>query len=186
MRGGPPRRRLTVGTTRAEKDQRRQEKKLRRGFGGLAALGAILALGGLVGLVHTGVATLTSMLLFGRLLLICGIVGLLHAVESRGSNFFWPAVVVAALNIAAGAVVIRHPETAAEGLTMFAALLFLPAGSSGWWAVWSCAARSSAGPWCRAPSACCWASCCSPTGRTAAATSSARSSPWRCSSTVWA
>ncbi|GGW23682.1 HdeD family acid-resistance protein [Streptomyces xantholiticus] len=117
-----------AGTTRAEKDQHRREKKLRRGFGRLAALGAILALGGLVGLVYTGVATLTSMLLFGWLLLICGVVGLLHAVESRGSNFFWLAVVVAALNIAAGAVVIRYPETTAEGLTMFAALLFLTGG----------------------------------------------------------
>jgi uncharacterized membrane protein HdeD (DUF308 family) len=117
-----------TGTAHDEKDHRSREKSLRRGFGRLAVLGAILAVGGLVGLVYTGVATLTSMLLFGWLLLICGIVGLLHAVESRGSNFFWLAVVVAALNIAAGAIVIRHPETAAAGLTMFAALLFLTGG----------------------------------------------------------
>ncbi len=35
---------------------------------------------------------------------------------------------VAALNIAAGVVVIRHPEARAEALTMFAALLFLTGG----------------------------------------------------------
>ncbi|MFI8828308.1 HdeD family acid-resistance protein [Streptomyces sp. NPDC053431] len=107
---------------------RREGKRLRRSFGWLTALGVLLVVGGIVGLIYTGVATLTSMLLFGWLLLIGGIVGLLHAVESRGSNYFWLAVVVAALNIAAGVVVIRHPEGSAEALTMFAALLFLTGG----------------------------------------------------------
>ncbi|WP_371668054.1 HdeD family acid-resistance protein [Streptomyces sp. NBC_00289] len=102
--------------------------KLRRDFGRLAALGVILVVAGLVGLVYTGVATLTSMLLFGWLLLIGGAVGLLHAVQARGSNFFWLGVIVAALNIAAGVVVISRPDAAAETLTMFAALLFLTAG----------------------------------------------------------
>ncbi|MGW2559252.1 HdeD family acid-resistance protein [Streptomyces sp. NPDC001514] len=103
-------------------------RRLRRSFGWLAALGVILVLGGLVGLVYVGVATITSMLLFGWLLLIGGLVGLLQAIESRGSSYFWLAVVVAALNIAAGVVVIRHPQGSAEALTMFAALLFLTGG----------------------------------------------------------
>ncbi|MDN3025439.1 HdeD family acid-resistance protein [Streptomyces sp. S.PB5] len=102
--------------------------RLSRGFGWLAALGVILVLAGLVGLIYTGVATLTSMLLFGWLLLIGGVIGLLHAIQARGTNFFWLGVVVAALNIAAGVVVIRRPEAAAEALTMFAALLFLTGG----------------------------------------------------------
>ncbi|WP_051852461.1 HdeD family acid-resistance protein [Streptomyces aureocirculatus] len=102
--------------------------QLRRSFGLLTVLGAILAVGGLVGLVYAGVATLTSMLLFGWLLLVGGVVALLHAVQSRGSNFFWLGVVVAALNLAAGVVVIRRPDVAAEALTMFAALLFLTGG----------------------------------------------------------
>ncbi|MFE9679877.1 HdeD family acid-resistance protein [Streptomyces sp. NPDC006285] len=102
--------------------------KLNRSFGWLAALGVILVLAGLVGLVYTGLATLTSMLLFGWLLLIGGVVGLLHAVQARASNFFWLGVVVAALNIAAGIVIVTKPEAAAEALTMFAALLFLTGG----------------------------------------------------------
>ncbi|MGW0705462.1 HdeD family acid-resistance protein [Streptomyces sp. NPDC002643] len=102
--------------------------KLSRGFGWLAALGVLLVIAGLVGLVYVGVATLTSMILFGWLLLIGGAVGLLHAVQARGTNFFWLGVVVAALNIAAGVVVIKTPEAAAEALTMFAALLFLTGG----------------------------------------------------------
>lgn len=105
-----------------------QGTRLRRGFGWLALLGAILVVGGLVGLVYVGVATLTSMLLFGWLLLVGGIVALLHAVQSRGSSFFWLGVVVAALNLAAGVVVLRRPDVAAEALTMFAALLFLTGG----------------------------------------------------------
>lgn len=102
--------------------------KLNRDFSWTAAFGVILVIAGLVGLVYTGVATLTSMILFGWLLLIGGAVGLFHAIQARGTNFFWLGVVVAALNIAAGVVVIRRPDAAAEALTMFAALLFLTGG----------------------------------------------------------
>ncbi|WLQ39292.1 DUF308 domain-containing protein [Streptomyces laculatispora] len=109
-------------------DSVRESRKLSRGFSGLALLGALLVVAGLVGLVYTGVATLTSMILFGWLLLIGGLVGLLHAIQSRGTSYFWLGVVVAALNIAAGVVVIRHPHGTAEALTMFAALLFLTGG----------------------------------------------------------
>ena len=106
----------------------REGKKLHRSFGGLTLLGILLVVAGLVGLVYTGVATLTSMILFGWLLLVGGLVGLVHAVQSRGTSYFWLGVVVAALNIAAGVVVIRHPHGTAEALTMFAALLFLTGG----------------------------------------------------------
>ncbi|MFF7362026.1 DUF308 domain-containing protein [Streptomyces sp. NPDC008125] len=109
-------------------DSRVQRRKLNRSFAVLVVLGILLVAAGIVGLIHTGVATLTSMLLFGWLLLIGGVVGLAHAVQSRGSSFFWLAVVVAALNIAAGVVVIHDPYGSAEALTMFAALLFLTGG----------------------------------------------------------
>ncbi|CAM5411238.1 HdeD family acid-resistance protein [Streptomyces chartreusis] len=102
--------------------------KLQRGFGLLAALGVLLVIGGVIGLLYTAFATLTTMLLFGWLLLVGGLVGLLHAVQARGTNFFWLGVVVAALNIAAGVVVIRRPEATAEALAMFGALLFLTGG----------------------------------------------------------
>ncbi|WP_435973148.1 HdeD family acid-resistance protein [Streptomyces sp. Qhu_M48] len=110
------------------REMAREGKRLNRSFGWLAALGILLVIGGVVGLVYTGLATLTSMLLFGWLLLIGGVVGLLQAIQSRGTSYFWLAAVVAALNIAAGVVVIRHPEGSAEALTMFAALLFLTGG----------------------------------------------------------
>ncbi|MFJ5709330.1 HdeD family acid-resistance protein [Streptomyces sp. NPDC093105] len=106
----------------------REGKKLGRSFGWLAALGVILVVCGIVGLVYTGLATLTSMWLFGWLLLIGGLVGLLQAYSSRGTSYFWLAAVVAAVNLAAGCVVLRHPEGTAEALTMFAALLFLTGG----------------------------------------------------------
>ncbi|WP_405450976.1 HdeD family acid-resistance protein [Streptomyces erythrochromogenes] len=106
----------------------REKKKVNRSFGLMAVLGVLLVLAGLVGLVYTGLATLTSMFLFGWLLLIGGVVGLVQAVQSRGSNYFWLAVIVAAINIAAGFVILRRPEASAEALTMFAALLFLTGG----------------------------------------------------------
>jgi uncharacterized membrane protein HdeD (DUF308 family) len=68
------------------------------------------------------------MILFGWLLLIGGMVGLLHAIAAREQNFCWLGVIVAALNIAAGVVIIRQPEESAAAQTMFAALLFLTGG----------------------------------------------------------
>ncbi|MEV7558512.1 HdeD family acid-resistance protein [Streptomyces sp. NPDC089795] len=109
-------------------EPQREKKKLSRSFALMTGLGVILVLAGLVGLVYTGLATLTSMFLFGWLLLIGGVVGLLLAVQSRRSNYFWLAVVVAAINLAAGFVILRRPEASAEALTMFAALLFLIGG----------------------------------------------------------
>ncbi|MET9467846.1 DUF308 domain-containing protein [Streptomyces sp. NPDC006544] len=94
----------------------------------MALLGVLLVLAGLLGLVYTAFATLTTMFLFGWLLLAGGVVGLLQAFQSRRSNYFWLAVIVAAINIAAGFVILRRPEASAEALTMFAALLFLTGG----------------------------------------------------------
>ncbi|MGC4909172.1 HdeD family acid-resistance protein [Streptomyces cyaneofuscatus] len=116
------------GTESGKRATTAEGRKLSRSFSWLALLGTLLVMAGIVGLIYTGLATLTSMLLFGWLLLIGGIVGLAHAIESRGTNYFWLGVVVAALNLAAGVVVIRHPEGTAEALTMFAALLFLTGG----------------------------------------------------------
>lgn len=57
------------------KDVSAETARLNRGFGWIAALGVVLVVEGLVGLVYVGVATLTSMVLFGWLLLIGGAVG---------------------------------------------------------------------------------------------------------------
>ncbi|MEU8437282.1 HdeD family acid-resistance protein [Streptomyces sp. NPDC029216] len=115
-----------MGADRSEQQQ--DKSRLNRRFGLLALLGVILVLAGLVGLVYAGVATLTSMFLFGWLLLIGGVVGLVQAVQSRKSKYFWLAVIVAAINLAAGFVILRRPAASAEALTMFAALLFLTGG----------------------------------------------------------
>ncbi len=105
------------------------ERGLERSFGVLALLGVVLVGAAVFGLLYTAFVTLTGVLLFGWLLLIGGVVGLVHAVVARRENFFWLGTAVAALNIAAGVVMVVRPEAAAAGLTLFAALLFLSAGS---------------------------------------------------------
>ncbi|MFJ8162610.1 HdeD family acid-resistance protein [Streptomyces sp. NPDC096136] len=117
-----------MGADRKAAQPQQERKRLRRSLGLLALLGVVLVLAGLVGLVYAGVATLTSMFLFGWLLLVGGAVGLVHAVQSRGTGFFWLALIVAAVNLAAGFVILRRPEASAEALTMFAALFFLVGG----------------------------------------------------------
>lgn len=123
--------RTDVGTGRTAPGAEREtgaEERVRRSFGWLTALGVILVVGGVVGLLYVGIATITSVLLFGWLLLVSGLAGLAHAILSRGSSYFWLGLIVAALYLAAGVVVMRHPDTTAEGLTLFAALLFLTGG----------------------------------------------------------
>lgn len=118
----------TGGPRENQAGKKADKKQVSRSFGVMALLGVLLVLAGLVGLVYTGVATLTTMFLFGWLLLAGGVVGLLQAFQSRKSNYFWLAVIVAAINMAAGFVILRRPEASAEALTMFAALLFLTGG----------------------------------------------------------
>ncbi|MCD0485981.1 DUF308 domain-containing protein [Streptacidiphilus sp. ASG 303] len=113
---------------RHDKERAAPEARLNRSFGVLVLLGALLVVAGVVGLVYTWVATLTTVLLFGCLLLIGGTVGLVHAFQSRRDNFFWLGAAVAAVNLAAGLVMVLHPKAAAAALTLFAALLFLTAG----------------------------------------------------------
>ncbi|WP_406280706.1 HdeD family acid-resistance protein [Embleya sp. NBC_00896] len=120
-KGGPD----TIGASGAGR-HRRSGKGF--GFGLLVALGTVLMVCGIVGLVYTGIATLTTMLLFGWLLLIGGVVGLVQAIQARKENAFWLVVAVSALNIAAGVVLLRRPEVAAAALTLFVALLLLGAG----------------------------------------------------------
>ncbi|MFK0044555.1 HdeD family acid-resistance protein [Streptomyces sp. NPDC090741] len=110
------------------KGKDKDRKQLKRRFGLLAVLGLLLVVAGLVGLFYAAFATLTTVFLFGWLLLAGGLVGLVQAFQSRKSNHFWLAVVVAAINIAAGFVILRRPEASAEALTMFAALFFLIGG----------------------------------------------------------
>ncbi|MYT25193.1 HdeD family acid-resistance protein, partial [Streptomyces sp. SID7760] len=116
------------GTKDAKQLGAQDPKQLGRSFGLLALLGVLLVAAGLLGLFYAGFATLTTMFLFGWLLLAGGVVGLVQAFQSRKSNHFWLAVVIAAINIAAGFVILRRPEASAEALTMFAALLFLIGG----------------------------------------------------------
>lgn len=99
------------------------------GFGFLVFLGLILVVCGIIGLLYVGFATLTTMILFAWLLLVGGVVGLFQAIQSRKeAGAFWLTVAVAALNIAAGIVLMRRPDVAAAALTLFVALLLLTAG----------------------------------------------------------
>lgn len=99
------------------------------GFGVLVLLGLILLAAGVVGLLYTAFATLTTMVLFAWLLLVGGIVGLIQAIQSRReAGAFWLTLAVAAVNIAAGIVLLRRPDVAASALTLFVALLLLTAG----------------------------------------------------------
>jgi uncharacterized membrane protein HdeD (DUF308 family) len=92
------------------------------------ALGALLALGGLIILGHTVLATAVSVLFLGWTLLLFGIVGLLGSLFKIGKGGFWASALTGGLLTVLGIVFLRNPEAAAVTLTLVAGSLFLVGG----------------------------------------------------------
>ena len=92
------------------------------------ALGALLALGGLVILGHAVFATVVSVLFLGWTLLLFGIVGLLGSLFKIGKGGFWASALTGGLLTVLGIVFLRNPGAAAVTLTLVAGSLFLVGG----------------------------------------------------------
>lgn len=92
------------------------------------ALGALLALGGLVILGHAVLATAVSVLFLGWTLLLFGLVGLLGSLFKIGKGGFWASALTGGLLTVLGIVFLRNPGAAAVTLTLVAGSLFLVGG----------------------------------------------------------
>jgi len=101
---------------------------LREHRGWFIALGVVLILLGLVALAYDVATTIVSVLVFGWLLLIGGVVEVFHAFRIQGWGGTLVHLLSALLAIIAGLIFIRNPVAGALTLTLVLGALFLVEG----------------------------------------------------------
>lgn len=103
-------------------------QELRRNWGWLLALGIALVVLGIIALADSVAFTVVSMLFFGWVLLIAGIVEAVQAFRHRRSGHLFLHVLNAVLSIVVGLLLLRHPLPGAVALTLLLAAYFTVAG----------------------------------------------------------
>lgn len=102
---------------------------LRQNWGWLFALGIVFVILGFVGLGMTVFLTLVTVLYFGILILIAGIVQLVNAFRSKENTNIAFHLLVAVLYGLAGVLIIRHPKLASAFFTAILAFLLIFQGA---------------------------------------------------------
>lgn len=102
--------------------------RLRANWGWLLTLGVLLVALGVVALVDATRFTVVSMLFFGWILLIAGVVEAIQAFRHRDSWYLLVHALNAALAIVVGLILLRNPTVAAIVVTLLVAIYFTVAG----------------------------------------------------------
>ena len=103
-------------------------QELRSSWGWFLAFGILLIVLGTLCILGNVTATFATVLAFGSLLLISGIVGLVHAFRVRRGNGFLGALLTALLRGFTGYLLVRYPAVGAAGLTLILASFFMVGG----------------------------------------------------------
>jgi uncharacterized membrane protein HdeD (DUF308 family) len=90
--------------------------------------GIVLVVLGFIGIVVPAIATLAVAILFGWLLLVGGIAGLITTLRMRAAPGFWWALLSALLGIGAGLVLLVWPLTGVLSLTLVLIVFFVAEG----------------------------------------------------------
>lgn len=101
---------------------------LRPKWGWFLVLGIALIVLGAVALAAPWLATLTSVLLYGWLLVFGGVFEVVAAFWAKEWRGIFLHLLGGILSAVVGALIVTHPEAGAEGLTMVLATLFLVGG----------------------------------------------------------
>lgn len=101
---------------------------LRRKWGWFVALGIIQVLLRMIALGATVVVTLASVVLFGWLLLIGGVLSVGHAFWQQHWSGFFIDLAMGILNAVVGFMMIAHPLAGAETLTLLIAMFLFMGG----------------------------------------------------------
>jgi uncharacterized membrane protein HdeD (DUF308 family) len=102
--------------------------RLRRLWLWFLILGIVLILLGVLAIGVPFVATLTTVLVFGILLLAGGVVQVVSAILARGWQGFFLHLLAGILHFIVGGLMIERPLLAAEALTLLLAVAFLAGG----------------------------------------------------------
>lgn len=100
----------------------------RRNWGWLLALGVISIILGLIALTDSVAVTVVSMLVFGWVLLIAGIVEAVQAFRHRHAGHLFLHSLNAVLAFVVGLILLRHPLAGALVMTLLLAAYFTVAG----------------------------------------------------------
>ncbi len=105
-------------------------EELPRKWGWLFALGFFISFAGFIGLYSVVYVTLATVLLFGSLMLVSGVLMLLHLIKEKEDNWQGKllAVLLALLYIITAVVIFYNPLAASAGFTLVIGGLFLAMG----------------------------------------------------------
>jgi uncharacterized membrane protein HdeD (DUF308 family) len=101
---------------------------LRRGWGWFVALGIIHIILGVVAVGASVFVTLASVVLFGWLLLVGGVLSAVHAFWQKQWSGFFVDLAMGILYVVVGFMVVGNPLAAAETLTLLIALFLFMGG----------------------------------------------------------
>lgn len=101
---------------------------LRRSWGWFFALGVLLAMLGIAGLVFVGLATLVTVLVIGWLFLLAGVAEIAHAILRKGWSGFWLDLLSGIVTALVGLFIVLRPDTGASVLTVVIGVIFLVGG----------------------------------------------------------
>jgi uncharacterized membrane protein HdeD (DUF308 family) len=100
----------------------------RRNWGWLFAMGVIWIILGLIALVDSIAATIASMIVFGWVLLVAGIIEAVHTFRHRHGGHVFLHSLNAVLSFVVGLMLLRHPLAGALVMTLLLAAYFTVAG----------------------------------------------------------
>jgi uncharacterized membrane protein HdeD (DUF308 family) len=103
-------------------------EELHRNWGWFLALGILLIVLGLISLGYAVAMTIASVLLFGWLMIIGGVMEIIHAFRARGWSGTFIELLTGILYAVAGFMMIANPGVAAVTLTLLIALLLMFSG----------------------------------------------------------
>jgi uncharacterized membrane protein HdeD (DUF308 family) len=102
--------------------------ELRRHSGWFVALGIALLILGVIALAYDAFTTIASVLVFGWLLVIGGVVEIIHGFQTHRWGGFFLHLLAGLLFLVAGLLFVANPLTGALSLTLFLGAFFLVGG----------------------------------------------------------
>ena len=103
-------------------------EEIRRGWGWLLALGIALVILGIAALSWSVFTTLVSVVFFGWLLLIGGVLSVVHAFIRRRWGGFFIELFAGLLYFVVGLMIVGHPAASAIALTLLISVFLLVGG----------------------------------------------------------
>lgn len=105
-------------------------RALRQSWGWLVGLGALIALAGIGAVAFSLLATLTTVLVIGMILLVAGVIQVAGAFLARTWRGFFAHALVGVLYVLVGGIMAEHPLRAAAVLTLVIAVMLLVGGAA--------------------------------------------------------